>query len=195
MDFPSSSSLLLIYEHFASAVFRNKTGISKYSNDVVLAMIDVYEECRKKFKSIEFSHYVYSPRELTRWMRGISNLLIDGHNYTLETVIKIWAYEGMRLFSDRLVSKIEKDWTWKLLIQTVQTRFPLVALVENEIPLFSKWIQNNSSEITLPEMRKYLNSKMKIFQEEESAGQIILFDEAIDHILRIDRAFRYSLNT
>ena len=55
------------------------------------------------------AHYVYSPRELSRWVRGLYEHLkpIDD-TVTLEGLVRVWAHEGLRLFRDRLVGEDEK---------------------------------------------------------------------------------------
>lgn len=46
-------------------------------------------------------HYVYSPRELTRWVRGICEALRPLETLPVEGLVRIWAHEGLRLFQDR----------------------------------------------------------------------------------------------
>jgi dynein heavy chain 1 len=48
-------------------------------------------------------HYIYSPRELTRWKYAINEAIIPVES--LEDLVKLWAHEAFRLFEDRLVSK------------------------------------------------------------------------------------------
>lgn len=48
-------------------------------------------------------HYVYSPREMTRWVRGICEALRPLENLSIEGLVRIWAHEALRLFQDRYV--------------------------------------------------------------------------------------------
>jgi len=64
-------------------------------------MVEFYTESQKHFTSDNQPHYIYSPRELTRWKYAINEAIetID----TLEDLVRLWAHEAMRLFQDRLV--------------------------------------------------------------------------------------------
>ena len=47
-------------------------------------------------------HYIYSPREMTRWVRGIHEALKPLESLSVEGLVRIWAHEALRLFQDRL---------------------------------------------------------------------------------------------
>ena len=69
-------------------------------------MVEFYTESQKHFTADNQPHYIYSPRELTRWKYAINEAIetID----TLEDLVRLWAHEAMRLFQDRLVLDHEK---------------------------------------------------------------------------------------
>ena len=46
-------------------------------------------------------HYIYSPREMTRWVRGIHEALKPLESLSVEGLVRIWAHEALRLFQDR----------------------------------------------------------------------------------------------
>ncbi len=46
-------------------------------------------------------HYIYSPREMTRWVRGICEALRPLESLPIEGLVRIWAHEALRLFHDR----------------------------------------------------------------------------------------------
>ena len=55
--------------------------------------------------------YFYSPRELSRWVRGIYEAVVHmDQGLTREELVRIWAHEALRLFSDRLVGEDEIEW-------------------------------------------------------------------------------------
>ena len=43
-------------------------------------------------------HYVYSPREMSRWVRGICEALRHLESLAGEGLVRIWAHEALRLF-------------------------------------------------------------------------------------------------
>jgi dynein heavy chain 1 len=48
-------------------------------------------------------HYIYSPREMTRWVRGIVEALRPLETLSAEGLVRLWAHEALRLFQDRYV--------------------------------------------------------------------------------------------
>ena len=48
-------------------------------------------------------HYIYSPREMTCWVRGIYAALKPLETLPIEGLVRVWAYEALRLFQDRVV--------------------------------------------------------------------------------------------
>ena len=72
-------------------------------------MVDFFLASQRRFTPDIQAHYVYSPRELSRWVRGLYEHLkpIDD-TVTLEGLVRVWAHEGLRLFRDRLVGEDEK---------------------------------------------------------------------------------------
>lgn len=46
-------------------------------------------------------HYIYSPREMTRWVRGIVEALRPLESLSVEGLVRLWAHEALRLFQDR----------------------------------------------------------------------------------------------
>lgn len=42
----------------------------------------------------------------------------------------------------------------------------------------------------MQELRSYVKARLKVFYEEELDVPLVLFDEVLEHVLRIDRIFR-----
>ena len=62
---------------------------------------------RSKFTVDDFSHYLFTPRDLTNWVKGLLryNLAAEPGNNSPHYLLEIWAYEARRLFRDRIVGK------------------------------------------------------------------------------------------
>lgn len=58
---------------------------------------------QERFTQDTQPHYIYSPREMTRWVRGIFEALRPLETLPVEGLIRIWAHEALRLFQDRWV--------------------------------------------------------------------------------------------
>lgn len=70
-------------------------------------MVQVYEQVRSKFTVDDYSHYLFTPRDLTRWVMSLLRYdLAGGQKDTSgDEVLVVWAYEAHRLFRDRLVGE------------------------------------------------------------------------------------------
>lgn len=63
-----------------------------------------------KFTADQHPQYIYSPRELSRWVRALYEAMNPLDAMTLDELVRLWANEALRLFHDRLVTQDERDW-------------------------------------------------------------------------------------
>ena len=54
---------------------------------------------------------VYSPRELTWYVRGICEAIRPLETLDVEGLVRLWALEALRLFQDGLDHREERVWT------------------------------------------------------------------------------------
>ncbi len=64
-------------------------------------MVEFYTLTQETFNSDIQPHYIYSPRELTRWKYAMYEALESIE--TVEDMVRLLAHEGLRLFQDRMV--------------------------------------------------------------------------------------------
>ena len=107
VDYPGELSLQQIYGTFTSAVLKIIPSLRGYSEALTKAMVQFYIESQRQFTPKIQPHYVYSPRELTRWVRGIYEAIRPLETLSVEGLVRIWAHEALRLFQDRLVAEEE----------------------------------------------------------------------------------------
>jgi dynein heavy chain 1 len=86
------------------------------------AMVEFYTTSQQHFTSDMQAHYIYSPRELTRWKYAIYEALDPLE--TPEDLVRLYVHEGLRLFEDRLVYQEEKEWCNKSIDSVAQRWFP-----------------------------------------------------------------------
>lgn len=182
-------------------------------------------------------HYIYSPREMTRWVKGIYEALRPLESLPVDGLVRIWAHEALRLFQDRsvrcavtlrfglylcmcdvggdggttlsghvplctvwcrvfptirLVYEEERVWTEENIDSTALKYFPSLdrsAALARPI-LFSDWLTKNYLPVDREELREYVQARLKVFYEEELDVPLVLFDEVLEHVLRIDRIFK-----
>lgn len=99
---------------------------------IACSMVKVYEQVRERFSPDDHSHYLFSPRDLTRWV--LAFLRYDLASYASDTssdhVMEVFTYEAQRLFRDRLVgvgnrqqfdsnlmSIVHSDWSTDVMVR------------------------------------------------------------------------------
>lgn len=192
VDYPGEVSLLQIYGTFNSAVLKVVPNLRGYSDPLTKAMVQLYAESQARFTPKVQPHYVYSPRELTRWVRGIYEAIRPLESLSVEGLVRIWAHEALRLFQDRLVAEEERKWTDGTVRRIALEHFPNIdddAALKGPI-LFSNWLSKNYVPVGREQLREFVKARLKTFCEEEVDTPIILFNDVLEHVLRIDRVFR-----
>ncbi|CAH0489695.1 unnamed protein product [Peronospora farinosa] len=201
VDFPSYPSLKQIYGTFNRALLKLTPSLRSYVQPLTDAMVDVYDSNQKKYTAEMQPHYVYSPRELSRWMRALYEAIEPlEYEIDIETLVKLVFHEALRLFMDRLVTSEEQKWCFHMVKETLRNHFPQSATALEVVEyggqhpiLFSTWLSKNYTEVTTTDLRKHVEARLRVFYEEELNVQLVVFDSVIDHVLRIDRVLRQPL--
>ncbi|WVQ81477.1 hypothetical protein IAT38_003601 [Cryptococcus sp. DSM 104549] len=192
VDYPGEISLKQIYGTFNRALLKVVPTLRGHSDALTDAMVSFYLASQKRFTADIQVHYIYSPRELTRWSRGIYEAIKPLETLSVEGLVRVWAHEALRLFQDRLVAEDEKAWTDDVINSTAGEHFPSVDLSEALARpiLFSNWTSRNYIPVNREQLREYTKARLRVFHEEELDVQLVLFNDVLDHVLRIDRVFR-----
>ncbi|KAJ2558174.1 dynein heavy chain [Coemansia sp. RSA 1933] len=192
VDYPGEQSLLQIYGVLARAMLKVQPQLRAYSDPLTRAMVDVYLASQRRFTPDQQAHYVYSPRELTRWTRGMYDAMLPLETLNVEGLVRLWAHEGLRLFQDRLVDAGERRWTDDRIDEAAHMHFPTIDQQEALARpiLFSNWLTRNYVPVDREELRDYVRARLRVFYEEELDVPLVLFNDVLDHVLRIDRVFR-----
>jgi dynein heavy chain 1 len=192
VDYPGEISLKQIYGTYTRAVLKVVPNLRPYTEPLTDAMVDFYLASQRRFTTDIQAHYVYSPRELTRWVRGIYEAIRPLEILTVEGLVRVWAHEALRLFQDRLVAEEERLWTDENIDATAVTHFPTINKDEALVRpiLFSNWTSKYYIPVDREVLREYTKQRLRVFYEEELDVPLVLFNDVLDHVLRIDRVFR-----
>jgi dynein heavy chain 1 len=196
VDFPAKDSLLQIYRTFNGGMMKLFPNLKGETEAMTEAMVEVYLKNQMKFKPDIQPQYFYSPRELSRWVRGLYEAVVNlDAGLTREELVRIWAHEGLRLFSDRLVEDSDKDWCGKMIDDAAKRWFAEVDFdVALAKPIFyTKWLSKDTRRVERDELKEFLSARLRVFYEEELDVPLVVFDEVLEHILRIDRVLRQPM--
>jgi dynein heavy chain 1 len=203
VDYPSASSYKQIYGTFNRALMNYHLleknvdfGIAKYAEPLTNAMVDFFMQTQERFTADMQPFYIYSPREMTRWIKGIKSCIWNLEAITGEDVVRIWAHEALRLFCDRLVHAEEREWTNRKIDECARRYFPTLdttAALRRPI-LFSSWTNTAGNYVSVERdaLRTHVAERMEVFYEEVLDVPLVLFDDVLDHVLRIDRVFKQN---
>ncbi|KAI0666280.1 dynein heavy chain [Trametes maxima] len=192
VDYPGELSLKQIYGTYNRALLKVVPNLRAYAEPLTDAMVDLYLSSQKRFTTDVQAHYVYSPRELTRWVRGIYEAIRPLEILSVEGLVRVWAHEALRLFQDRLVTEEEKRWTDEAIDNAAMLHFPTINRDEalSRPILFSNWTSKDYIPVDREVLREYTKARLRVFYEEELDVPLVLFNDVLDHVLRIDRVFR-----
>ncbi|KAG9049343.1 hypothetical protein FS837_010557 [Tulasnella sp. UAMH 9824] len=192
VDYPGEVSLKQIYGTYNRGLLKVIPTLRAYAEPLTDAMVSFFLASQKRFTTDIQAHYVYSPRELTRWVRGIYEAIRPLDTLSVEGLVRVWAHEALRLFQDRLVTEEEKQWTDDRIDSTAMEHFPTINRDEavGRPILFSNWTSRNYVPVDREQLRDYVKARLRVFHEEELDVQLVLFNDVLDHVLRIDRVFR-----
>lgn len=194
IDYPSKASLKQIYLTFNKSLLKLVPDLSGYSGEITNCMLEVYEHFCEKFNVRTKIHYICSPRELTRWVRGIYQSIQGASDLSINSFIRLWTYEALRIFSDKLESEQDQNWVLDMIKKVVTKNIPLVDCYKAfSMPiLYSDWLSYGYGPVNETEMADFVRERLKVFSVEESQTSVILHPGMINHILEVDRVLRNS---
>jgi dynein heavy chain len=210
--FPSDDQIKRIFESIiADKLVTFGEEIKPLGEVMTVATIELYKNVISEFlPTPSKSHYLFNMRDISKVFQGL--LQCDRTFYdSKEIMTKLWVHECMRVFHDRLVD-IDDRQTFKNLINNkLQTLFSTswsTLFGENSRgPLFTDFISDlvqtsDQKEPTriyqeiakLPEAKKIMEEKLEELNNESGSLQmdLVLFEDAIDHTVRIYRVLRQN---
>ncbi|CAN8071454.1 unnamed protein product [Agarophyton chilense] len=194
---PSFGDLEVIYGTFVDSLLRiYHPQIGFRTPDLTAAMVNYYKSNKERFCPKENGplkpHYIYSPRELSRWIRGMTQILLseqssigssihfsdDPAEHAWSNVTDAFIYEARRLFCDRLVTDAERHIADSDLREIAFKHLNAHGKNMSDV-LFTSWTSEQSPTIdsrlfqkvgNLSKFRTLVYQKLRVFAEEEGLG-------------------------
>ena len=172
------------------------TELQDYSERVVNATIELHKQVMNTFlpSAVKF-HYQFNLRELSSVIQGMCRMTPEFFTST-SNVVRLWVHECERVFLDRLVT--ESDRSKFSEIRTLLTKKYFedqdAAVIEALPRLFTSFVTFSADDepvytsITgMDALKKLLEQKLEEYNSGNPAMNLVLFDQAIEHITRITR--------
>ncbi len=195
VDYPHEESLKQIYRCFNHALLKLHPNLKGFVDPLNNSMVEFYLSNQQRFTVDIAPQYIYSPRELSRWIRAMYEAMSPLDAMTADELVRLWAHEALRLFQDRLITSDEKDWCYTALTKVANNHFSHVNVTAClELPMFySNWISNHYCSVDKEALRAFIAARLRVFYEEELDVSLVIFDDVMEHVLRIDNVLRHPL--
>ena len=150
-------------EPLTNAMVEYICAITGWSSESVRIILLSPHLCfQEKFTQEMQPHYIYSPRELTRSVRGMFEAIQPLEDLTCSNFVRLWAHETLRLFQDRLVDEAERKWTDEHVDRVAETSPGIQVAKALQRPiLYSNWLTKNYLPVTVEQLREFTKSAVK----------------------------------
>jgi dynein heavy chain len=191
---PSKEDLVTIYRSiFAGHLAGFPNAVTDGIDKIVDGTLQLYEDVAKKFlpSAIRFT-YNWNLRELSNIFQGLC-MMRQGEYNTFIDVVKLWLHENARVLSDRFFDIAELDVYQGLLKEVIKKSLGLAnpdeVLAQSTI---YTTFANSTTGAYLPvssseSLKKILDGKLAEYNETYAMMDLVLFDQAIEHVTRISR--------
>jgi len=158
VDYPGVELLKQIYGTFNRGMMKLQKHLpSEMATKMTNVMVHFWAANSKQFTSDMQPHYLYSPRELTRWKIALHEAIQQQEGMTEETLIRLVMHEALRIFVDRIVHTEEREWAESQLDNSVKEEFGCDDSVIKRPILFSCYLNPEASTSASP-VRIYVNA-------------------------------------
>ncbi|XP_068211563.1 cytoplasmic dynein 2 heavy chain 1 [Palaemon carinicauda] len=175
-------------------------GSQAKAQQLATSMVNVYQNVRNSFSADDYSHYLFTPRDLTRWVLGLLRYQLPEKDDTLQPLLEIWIYEACRLIRDRLaedgdiakfdsliLSAVQSDWNVDLRYHITNSYYvtPAVAAIAPGAPLPQGG--HKIGHMNAEEWGKVVEKAVKQYSREKQELNLLIFTEVLDVMARVDR--------
>ena len=175
--------------------------VQKFDNCVVDSTIEIYQRIAEELRPTPAKfHYLFNLRDVSKVFQGIlMTKPISVQNP--ETLAKLWINESQRVFFDRLINNEDKLWFTKLVCELITRNFRM-NFEHDDIFVRDKIMFGDLLKLDAPiklyeeikdknKLHKVLNGMLDEYNISNSNKMnLVFFEDAIEHILRISRALK-----
>lgn len=213
VDYPNSNELSVIYGAYLVPLLQHRDVMKQHPvwgsrariQQLASCTIQVYEEVRGLFLADDHSHYVFTPRDLTQWCMSLLRYdeasLMGSDGRSADPLLRAWAYEGNRLFRDRIVGVrgrerfdnllsglLMSEWSSHVL-ESLNDGYYVTwgarqeSMGENVLPIHGKQLGN----LSVSDLKDIVSKGVSAYKRDVREIDILVFQEVLEYMARIDR--------
>ncbi|DBB00312.1 TPA: Dynein beta chain, flagellar outer arm [Trebouxia sp. C0004] len=194
MDIVRSIYCSMVEGHLNQGNFDSE--VIKLGSKLVDASIELHRHVMNNFlpSAVKF-HYQFNLRELSNITQGLLRMTKDYYKEPVK-VVRLWVHECERVLADRMINDTDMTKFNEFRVTVTKKYFDDVNQTEVEArPL----LYNNFMTVTADDtpiynvvpgyeqLRKTLNDKLAEYNESNAVMDLVLFQQAMEHICRITR--------
>ena len=175
--------------------------VRNLSQDIVFGTVDIYTKIYVDLLPTPAKfHYIFNLRDISKVFQGI--LMVKPQSFSQpDDFIRLWIHENSRVFADRLINDEDRIWFNNYIIEVLSRVFRVSWTYEsifgkNKI-MFGDHLKLNGP-VRLYEEIKDKTKLIKVLEDKQEEHNmttttklnLVFFDDAVDHILRISRILR-----
>lgn len=196
ISFPGQDALHTIYnsilsQHLAQGFAQT---VQKTSSQLVTSALNLHSKITSTFlpTAIKF-HYIFNLRDLSNIFQGMLFSLPESIK-TNTDLIRLWMHESQRVYRDKLVEDKDMETFDKLQKEMIKKNFEDIdeAATFQQPLIFCHFAQGIGEPKYfhidgMSELNKLLTEALDSYNEINAAMNLVLFEDAIQHICRINR--------
>ncbi|KAI9364365.1 dynein heavy chain and region D6 of dynein motor-domain-containing protein [Zopfochytrium polystomum] len=196
ISYPDREQLTSIYRILLSATLNqcadsHKTWtLPKNQQRLSATMLGVHEQVTQKFSADLYPHYIFTPRDLSRWVLGLRQYEISGDQET--DLLDVFMNEGSRIYRDRLVTKEHVETFTTILRDVVQKEWNYAPRDEGAFifsACASKGPRRTASLIKLgmDSYKEIVAKEIHTYERDNRDLNLCIFSEVLEGISKIER--------
>ena len=199
VNMPSAAIISSIYTSILTGHLSDfEPEVAKLAPTIVKATMELHKHMATNFlpTSVKF-HYQFNLRDLSNIMNGMCRTIKEYYTDPMK-IVRLWVHECERVFGDRLIEVAEGFQSKFKEPRELITRknFPdfapeEVEAVPNVYTSFLNFTPDDEAVYldvdTFDRLKKELDGKLREYNESNAAMDLVLFEQAMEHVTRISR--------
>ncbi|XP_060515880.1 dynein beta chain, ciliary [Cylas formicarius] len=199
ISFPGTEALTTIYQailgtHLTNSEYKFSSTVVKLCENTVAASVALHHKISQIFlpTAIKF-HYIFNLRDMSNIFQG---LLFSTNDCLTQPsdLVRLWVHESQRVYGDKLTEEKDIDAFSKLQLDVFKKNFEEIdESVVFEKPIIYCHFAGGIGEpkymplIEWSTLQKLLNEAMSSYNDLVAAMNLVLFEDAMMHVCRINR--------